>query len=46
MYQCAYAWQSKEPNQPKYNNNDGKRQPNIHNKFPILLMVIDEVKRA
>jgi hypothetical protein len=34
MYQRAYAWQSKEPNRPKYHNNYGKRQPNIHSYLP------------
>jgi len=46
MDQRTYAWQSKKANQPKYHNNNGKRQPNIHNKFPILLMVISRVKRV
>jgi hypothetical protein len=46
MYQRAYAWQSKETNQPKYHDNNGKRQPNIHNKFPTLLIVIGRVKRV
>jgi hypothetical protein len=29
MYQSAYARQSKEPNRPKYHNNDSNRQQRI-----------------
>jgi hypothetical protein len=34
MYQRAYAWQSKETNQPKQNENYSNRHPDIHSILP------------